>query len=196
MRSMVLALLFITVHAAYGKSVTDYFLEMPAEKIGLVLDTAKGGAPSLAQRKASVRVRDDKNGYLEIEHPDMIAKFAVALFQRKAGTPWIAVNRSMGDARNLGTLTFWDPTTDWKDVTAEVLPKLDPAALEKTLRKNSKLARKRSGQLTTYVEHPFFRLPRRGTSITIVCAADEEGYWGASLGTLAFNGETFAVTAE
>jgi hypothetical protein len=124
----------LAVAAPEKKSLYDYYLTLPAEALRLFL--ASGKPFDAESRKTIVKVRDDQNGYLELDAKQLDGAESnpvLALFVRKGKAPLVAVATALGDSTFLNCMAEADG--QWTDVTAEVLPKIDDAFLDAQHRK-------------------------------------------------------------
>jgi hypothetical protein len=157
------------------KTVTDYFLAMPAD---LYSSDAKGnkvtGKTALANlRRSLIKIEDTKNGYLRLEGA-WEGWADIALFKRTNGSYIVAQAETGCGPACTGSVKFWSVTNGkWGDVTRSVFTELKDAEAAKLFN-----ARKAKGDETATANDFsfYYLLPREGTTLKAACnTCTEEG---------------------
>jgi hypothetical protein len=152
----------------------------------------------LNERLKAIRVKDAKNGYLEIYQEEEEGEgyaATLALFRSKGG-PMIAVQVSPSDTGcstfDSGAPRFFLVEENWKDVTSEVFPQISPKLINEA-RSTAGFAVQESD--TASCADWDAVLPRFGTTIKVVtfCGDNPGPACGKELLTLGFDRTRFTV---
>jgi len=189
-----LAYLFFSISAFAQvplKTVTDYFLAMPADVYATTIDgkTVKGKAALTKYRKSLIKIEDIKNGYLKLEGA-WEGWAEIALFKKKDGSFLIAqAETGCGPACDGFIKFFTYNSGKWTDVTKQVFPTLSEKQINQAFI-NKKIS------LEDGTSH-YFLLPRVGTTIKMACNMCENGETTDDpdlvLMEFAWNGEKFTI---
>jgi hypothetical protein len=179
-------LIFISCNAN-AKNILDYYLEIPAEKMGWMVEADK--QPSSKERIDAIDIKDIKNGYLKLKADDGSEESTLALFQSKKG-PILAIARE-----GVSVQQFWflSPDSNWKDITKEIFPEFSMNVIAELYKKNDVGQPRMDQKRIEACACSRYRivLPREGKKIKIIAGIDEKNVWGKELATLEFDGEAF-----
>ena len=182
---------------AYAKSITDDFLSLPHDILPMINDHS-GKDFTRAEKLKAIKIKDDKNGYLKIEDPNLISKYTLAQFKTKTGDTLLAITEEGMSVEKFEVYQF--KGDHWLQVTSQVIPDLNHDKVlpyfQKKFPKKKDLFSDSSylGQYAGSVIH--YELPRNGTTIEVKSAIDEPGIYGVKLLTLKFNREKFEVSEK
>lgn len=166
--------IFSAVAAAQPKTVTDYFLAMPAGVYDSTMEGKKVKGKALTDlRRGMIKIEDVKNGYLRLEGP-WEGWAEIALFELNSGGYLIAeANSGCGPACE-GSLRFWTYRAGrWTDVSKNY-----PFEFTADDAMKGFLARGGKSEFGDDEEIPtYFLLPREGRTIKVACnmCNDAEG---------------------
>jgi hypothetical protein len=189
--SMQILVLLILVVCAIAqtqpKTVTDFYLALPGGIYGIegtqnsdvpgfeddfffyANERNESRASILKYRKSLIKIEDIKNGYLRLESNDWKGWAEIALFKKVDGSYVVAISQIVCEQGCSGGVIFATyKSGDWKNVTKQVFP--------------------RSPQ-------GYYRLPRIGTSIFLICG-DKSGkacHFGEELAEFQWNKEKFVT---
>lgn len=174
------------------KTVTDFFLAMPADVYAQTIDgkTIKGKAALAKHRKSLIKIEDVKNGYLKLEGA-WEGWAEIALFKKKDGSYLIAQAESGCGPACEGFIKFFTyKAGKWTDVTEKVFPNLTDAQVEAAFKaKNIDLSENSTSH--------YFLLPQKGTTVKMACNMCENGETSVepdfTLLEFTFDGEKFSV---
>jgi hypothetical protein len=174
------------------RSLYDYYLELPPELMGLA--TTEGKPLDVDVKKRLVKRRDDRNGYLLLEKKSIEAAerdVELALYLRKKSSPLVAMTTELGDRSALRFFTQVDGA--WREVTEEVLPKIDDEFLDRMTRK--KYPKFPKDRKFSDAAHAIVRyqLPRKGTRIVATSLYEDRKVYGKKIFELHWDGERFVA---
>jgi len=163
---------FSAISFAQPKTVTDFFLAMPAnDNFPFYQSSETTTKEKLSEfRKKMIRVEDIKNGYLKLEG-GWNGYGEIALFKKTDGSYLIADMRADCEEGCEGFLNLYSyKNGNWKDVGYDLLPKYGEIAMEFN-KKRPKGARAANvaGDDTVGFSY-LYHLPRVGRTIKISCS--------------------------
>ena len=186
-------LTFVLVVSATGqpqpRTVTEFYLALPGGIYG-IQGTQDSEIPGFENdfffyanernestsairtyRKSLIKIEDIKNGYLRLESKDWKGWAEVATFKKADGSYVVAISQTACDPSCSGGVIFATYKNDhWKSVTQQVFPG--------------------SSQ-----QHGYYKLPRVGTSIVLVCGdkTSKSCLFGVELAEFQWNKEKFVA---
>lgn len=178
---------------AKRKTILDYYLDVPNEFIQWVDPSgAKGSDGKMfgrSRRLKAIKLKDIKNGYMELKEDDGSMGFELALFNSPDG-PLMGIVK---EGISVQTVTFVKLAgQNWIDVTKDVFPEIPIEDVIKRYEEkigDQKITptflRQYAGSIYGVV------LPRKGAVIKIRALVDEEGVYGKELFEMKFNGKKF-----
>lgn len=177
------------VAAAQPKSVTDYFLAMPAGVYDTTIEgkTVKGKALT-ALRRSMIKTEDVRNGYLRLEGP-WEGWAEIALFKMNAGGYLLAeANAGCGPACD-GSVRFWTYSAGrWTEVTRSYPFNFSSADVMRAFRERGG----KGDDLGENEEIPtYFLLPREGRTIKVACNMCDDSAEHFTLFEYEWNGTKF-----
>jgi hypothetical protein len=169
------------------KTVTEFYLALPAG-VGGIEGTQASEIPGfendfffyanernesrasiLKYRKSLIKIEDIKNGYLRLESNEWKGWAEIALFKKVDGSYVVAISQVACEQDCSGGVIFATyKSGHWKNMTKQVFP--------------------RSSQ-------GYYRLPRIGTSIVLICGdkSDKSCRFGEELAEFQWNKEKFVA---
>ena len=175
------------------RNVTDYFLDAPSQLLGMIDDTT---GKDLAQgaRSSLIKLRDDHNGYLQVEGNALISKFNLALFNMKDGSHLLGIQEMGGSVAQIRFLRR-TPAGQWNDATREVWPTISQEfIIDRFLKIFPKAGKSIVNKVNTRGGSTvYYELPRNGTTIIAKSWIDETEFYGKELFKIRFNRERFEV---
>ena len=175
------------------RTVTDYYLDAPVRLLGMIDDTT---GKDLAQgtRSSLIKLRDDHNGYLQVEGNALISKFNLALFNMKDGSHLLGIQEMGGSVAHIRFLRR-TPAGQWNDATTEVWPTISQEfILGRFLKAFPKAGKSLQSKVNTRGGSTvYYELPRNGTTIIAKSWIDETEFYGKELFKIRFNRERFEV---
>jgi hypothetical protein len=198
-RTTCLALLLfaqpLSVRAADTKSpllesfleITDGAFPLKNEKDGTTFDREL--------RRKAVLIDDARNGYLKMSHAGVEALEApleAGLFKRRQGSPLVGIAYEFGDATT-GLKFFAKEDKTWRDVTADVMPKISDEQLDKRAQERVPELAKAKRKLSDCASGTYrWVMPRKGTTLVAELASDCV-HGKAALFELRFDGGRFTL---
>ena len=188
---MQIFILHLLVVCALGqtqpKTVTEFYLALPGGINGIE-GTSDSEVPGFADdfffydnernesrdsilkyRKSLIKIEDLKNGYLRLESNKWQGWVEIALFKKADGSYVVAISQvACGQGCSGGVIFATYKSGHWKNITRQVFP------------------------------HPsqgYYRLPRIGTSIVLICGdkSDKQCHFGEELAEFQWNKEKFVA---
>lgn len=150
--------------AAQVRTVTDYFLAMPADVYSTDIEGKKitGKAALEKFRRSLIKIEDIRNGYLRLEGP-WEGWAEIALFKKKDGSYIIGHAESGCGPTCSGFLKFYRYSAGkWTEITAQVIDLPDETEAARIFKEKG-MDTSESG-----TEH-YYRLPRVGTTVRMAC---------------------------
>lgn len=168
-----LALLSSPARSAPTETVQSLFLDIPSDLLGFF--EADGKIASTESMKRRVKLKDLKNGYLEVDAKGLEAlgsHIQVALFKLGRTRKAIAIAYQSGDSTD--DLRFFEKMAGtWTDVTKAVFPMPDAKLVNSRTRERVPEAAKKHLNLGDCASGTFqFVLPRSGRTIIGKTASD------------------------
>jgi len=154
-------------------NVLELFLSVPSGLLGFHQDDGK--LEPIEKRKARIKLRDIKNGYLEVDPRGLEAfesDIQVAYFSRPSGVPLLLLSYELGDSTD-DLLALEKKDGQWRDVTREVIPPLTEEFVNTHTRARVPEAAKKKLNLSDCASGTFrFILPRHGRTILAKTRSD------------------------
>jgi hypothetical protein len=188
-------ILSFSATAESKKSLSEYLLEIPSTYLELI-DDDSGKMIEGKDRQKLITIKDDLNGYIEVggDKTAAIQEYSLALFKRERLSPLIAISN------NQGKLIFLEVINDkktWRDVTLDVLPKINQDFLVKMYQLSVPEIKNLTKDSISHWSSPavIYKLPRTGTTISAQVGIDHKTY-GKELFKLQFiNKKKFVIEA-
>ncbi|MFT3744609.1 MAG: hypothetical protein QM785_10000 [Pyrinomonadaceae bacterium] len=166
--TFIVLILSATASMAQLKTVTDYFLAMPADLYSTDINGDKVTSKTAlsAHRRSLIKIEDIKNGYLRLEG-SWEGWADISLFKRTNGSYLVTQAEIDCGPACTGFVKFWSVTNGkWSDVTKSVFTELKDAEAAKLF--NSRKAK--GDEVATANDFSFYYLlPREGTTIKAAC---------------------------
>jgi len=158
---------------AKTSNVLELFLSVPSGVLGFYQDDGK--LEPIGKRKARVKLKDIKNGYLEIDPRGLEAlesDIQVAYFRRPSGIPLLLLSYEAGDSTD-ELLALEKRDGKWRNVTKEVIPKITAKFVNARTRARVPEAKKKKLNLDDCASGTFhYFLPRHGRTILAKTSSD------------------------
>lgn len=175
---------------AQPKTVTDYFLAMPADMYATSItgDKYKSKAELTEFRRSLIQVEDVKNGYLKLEGP-WEGWAEIALF-KKADGGYLIAESNVGCGPECGgdLKLFTYVNGKWTNVTKMYAPKVTEKMVFDGYRKR--------GGKDPEITKPgdvgyYFKLPREGRTMKLACNMCDDGTEDFVVLEYDWNGKSF-----
>jgi hypothetical protein len=164
---------YSTAHSK-DHSIWDLFFEIPADLLGFYSTTSGKILPTKEWSKR-VLVKDLGNGYLEFDGKGLDgleSKIQVALFKTQKRRSLILVAYHLGDSTD-DLRAFRKDKGVWRDVSQEVLPKIEPAWVNQRTRERVPEAKSKKLNLDDCASGTFeYLLPQKGRTIQVRTSSD------------------------